>query len=321
MKMFPFALAATLAFACCAAERPVSLKKALIAPRLDAKTLARLKDNGYDGVELTDRTATIEEARAARVLAEANSIRIHSFMGGWFKFNSPEDYASEIALATHCIRLAAAYGADVMLIVPYRVIDSGVKGPSPADYKPEFDPVTLKMERCVAGDNAPYAFYIAEQNKATEAAKKAIAELLPVAAECGVALALENVGGHWLWATPAYSRALVKHFASPYVKFYLDLGNHVLFCPPEEWFAAMPEEIVRLHVKDHIALPGGAKKEAPLGLGSIDWLSIRRAISRYGFNGWVSIETHKRSDAEHAAFMDDFFKGNVPFKGYQFGRR
>jgi len=321
MKMFSFALAALLACSCVAEDCPAPLKKALIAPRLDAKTLARLKDNGYDGVELRDRTATIEEARAARALAEANSVRIHSFMGGWFKFNSPEDHASEIALATHCIRLAAAYGADVMLIVPYRVVDGNVKGPCPADYKPEFDPASLTMTKCVAGDNAPYAAYIAEQNKATEAAKRAIRELLPVATECGVVLAIENVGGHWFWATPAFSRALVKHFASPYVKFYLDLGNHIMYCPPEEWLAVMPEEVVRLHVKDHTALPNGMKKEAPLGLGSIDYKAIRRAISRYGFNGWVSIETNKRSDAEHAAFMDDFFKGNVPSKGYQFGRR
>ncbi len=44
-------------------------------------------------------------------------------------------------------------------------------------------------------------------------------------------------------------------------------------------------------------------------------------MARHGYNGWVSIETTKRTDAEHAAFMDDFFKGNVPARGYLFGRR
>ncbi len=299
------------------------LKKALIAPRLNAKVLARLKDNGYDGVELNDRTATVEEARAARALAEANGLRIHSFMGGWFHFNVPEMYDSEIALAKHCIRITAAYGADVMLIVPYRVPKGrkGVAVPSPHDYEPQFDPTTLAMTKCVAGDNARYAAYIAEQNNATECAKKAIRELLPVATECGVTLALENVGGYWLWAKPAFSRALVKHFASPYVKFYLDLGNNVLFCPPEEWLDAMPEEVVRMHVKDHTPLPDGTKKEAPLGLGGIDYHAIRQAISRAGYTGWISIETNRRSDAEHAAFMDDFFRGNVPARGYLFRKR
>ena len=304
-----------------AGERPCALKKALIAPRLDAALVERLKSCGYDGVELNDKKATVEEARAARALAEASSLRIHSFMGGWFKFNSPEHYADEVALAAHSIRLAAAYGADVMLIVPYRVVNKSVKGPAPADYEPEFDPKSLVMTKCVKGDNAPYADYIAEQNNATECAKRAIRELLPVAAEHGVTLALENVGGHWFWAKPAFARAMVKYFASPYVKYYLDLGNNVLFCPPEEWFDAMPEEIVRLHVKDHTAIPDGTKKEAPLGLGSIDYKAIRNAMARHGYNGWVSIETTKRTDSEHAAFMDDFFKGNVPARGYHFGRR
>ena len=319
-----------LAAACCVAKAgtadvldPAVLKKALIAPRLDAKVLARLKDNGFDGVELNDRTATVEEARAARALAEANGLRIHSFMGGWFHFNVPEMYDSELALAKHCIRLAAAYGADTMLIVPYRVPRNrkGVTVPPPHDYEPRFDPVTLAMTACVAGDNAPYAAYIAEQNNATECAKKAIRELLPLATECGVTLALENVGGYWLWAKPAFARALVKHFAHPYVKFYLDLGNNVLFCPPEEWLEAMPEEIVRLHVKDHQPLPDGGKKEAPLGLGGIDFHAIRQAIARAGYTGWVSVETNRRTDAEHAAFMDDFFRGKVPARGYLFGKR
>ena len=317
------AAAVLAATADCPAVQKGVLKKALIAPRLDAKLLARLKDNGFDGVELNDRKATVEEARAARAVAEANGLRIHSFMGGWFHFNVPEMYESEIALAKHCIRITAAYGADTMLIVPYRVPKDrkGVVVPSPLDYEPQFDPVTLTMTKCVAGDNTPYAAYIAEQNNATECAKKAIRELLPVATECGVTLALENVGGYWLWAKPAFSRALVKHFANPYVKFYLDLGNNVLFCPPEEWLDVMPEEIVRLHVKDHTPLPDGTKKEAPLGLGGIDFHAIRQTIARVGYTGWVSIETNRRTDAEHAAFMDEFFSGNVPAKGYLFGKR
>ncbi len=316
-----FAAAVSASWAADAGRYATVLKKALIAPRLDATVLARLKDNGYDGVELSDRKATVEEARAARVLAEANGIRIHSFMGGWFMFNSPERYAGEMELARHSIRLAAAYGADVMLMVPYKVVKQGVKGPPPAEYEPEFDPATLRMTRCVRGDNTPYADYIAEQNNATECAKRAVRELVPLAAEQGVTLALENVGGHWFWAKPAFARALVKHFKSPYVKFYLDLGNNVLFCPPEQWLDMMPDETIRLHVKDHEALPGGTKRDAPLGLGSIDYHAIRQSIERNGYSGWVSVETNRRSDAEHAEFMDAFFAGRVPARGYLFGRK
>ena len=300
---------------------PVTLKKALIAPRLDAKVLARLKDNGYDGVELSDRSVTVEEARAARALAEANGLRIHSFMGGWFMLNSSKHYAEAMDLARHSLRLASAYGADVMLFVPYCVTKKDILIPSPTEYFPEFDPETLRMTRCVKGDNARYVDYIAEQNNVTECAKRAVRELIPLATELGVTIAIENVGGYWLWAKPEFLRALVKHFRSPYVKAYIDLGNNVMFCPSEQWIDAMPDEVVRLHVKDHEALPGGTKKDAPLGLGSIDFHAIRESIERNGYSGWVSVETSKRSDAEHAAFMDDFFRGDVPARGYLFGRK
>ena len=72
----------------------------------------------------------------------------------------------------------------------------------------------------------------------------------------------------------------------------------------------------------HLKRPGrNTKKEAPLGLGGIDYHAIRAAMTRAGYTGWVSIETNKRSDAEHAAFMDDFFRGNVPARGYLFRKQ
>ena len=61
-----------------------SLKKALIAKRFDAALAQRLKDAGFPGVELSDKTVTVAEARVARRLAEDSGLVIHSFMGGWF---------------------------------------------------------------------------------------------------------------------------------------------------------------------------------------------------------------------------------------------
>ena len=99
------------------------LKKALIRPRLTPEVVKTLKENGYPGVELQDKTVTEAEARAARRLAEDEGLQIHSFMGGWFMFNAHEaaKRKAELEKAKQNIRIAKAYGAPVILIVPGRV--------------------------------------------------------------------------------------------------------------------------------------------------------------------------------------------------------
>ena len=107
---------------CCAGSFKTVLKKALIRPRLTPEVVKVLKDNGYPGVELQDKKVSEAEARAARRLAEDEGVRIHSFMGGWFEFNAkdPAKRREAIETAKKNIRIAAAYGAPVILIVPAR---------------------------------------------------------------------------------------------------------------------------------------------------------------------------------------------------------
>ena len=111
------------------------LKKALIRPRLTPEVVKVLKENGYPGVELQDKTVTEAEARAARRLAEDEGLLIHSFMGGWFMFNAHEaaKRKAELEKAKQNIRIAKAYGAPVILIVPGRV--SGMPMPKPSEFK------------------------------------------------------------------------------------------------------------------------------------------------------------------------------------------
>ncbi len=55
---------------CCAGPFKTVLKKALIRKRLTPDVVKVLKDNGYPGVELQDKSVTEAEARAARRLAD-----------------------------------------------------------------------------------------------------------------------------------------------------------------------------------------------------------------------------------------------------------
>ena len=320
VKMAALAAVATsatpVAAQCCGAAAPcgfrTKLRKALIRKRLTPEVVAELKDAGFDGVELTDAKVTLDEARAARDLAIRNGITIHSFMGAWFKFNEPELYAAEVERAKAAIRLTAAYGASVMLIVPSGGWKDDVALPPWKEIKPTFNPETLEMTAAVKGDNAPYAGYIAKQNNATRCAIRAMNELIPVAAAEGVILAIENVGNRY-WLSPEFSLALVRKFRSPWVKYYFDLGNQTNISMADGWLRVLGPEIVKLHIKDEVydTTRSYGTRQVPIGKGILDFKSIRRTIEEIGYNGWVSIESSGWTEREHAAIMDKFFAGTL----------
>ena len=294
---------------CCAESFKTVLKKALIRPRLTPEVVKVLKDNGYPGVELQDKKVTEAEARAARRLAEDEGVRIHSFMGGWFEFNAkdPAKRRDAIDTAKHNLHLAAAYGAPVILIVPGRV--GGIKMPKPSEFKLAFDPQTLTLARAADAD---YPEYVQAQNDATKYAQDAVWELVPLAAELGVVIGLENVWNN-LWVKPDFAAAFIRSFKVASVKGYLDLGNHERYAPSADWVDALSDQIVKLHIKD-FKVDRTLEKEGTfvrIGDGTIDFKAVRRAIERVGYSGWVSIESSGWNEAEHSAIMDRFFAGTL----------
>ena len=285
------------------------LKKALIRPRLTPDVVKTLKANGYPGVELQDKAVTEAEAREARRMAEDEGLLIHSFMGGWFMFNAKtaDKRKAEIEKAKKDMRLAKAYGAPVILVVPGRV--GGMPMPKPSEFKLSFDPDTLMLARAADAD---YPEYVKAQNDATKYAQDAMAELVPYAAELGVTIGLENVWNN-LWVMPDFASAFIRSFKNAWVKAYLDLGNHERYAKAEKWVEALSDQIVKLHIKD-FNVDRAAKNEGAfvrIGDGSIDWKRVRRMIEFVGYNGWVSIESSGWTDAEHSAIMDRFFNGTL----------
>ena len=303
------------AFAVPVRQKPISpfktqLKKALIRPRLTPEVVKELQEAGFPGVELQDKTVTIAEARAGLHLSRESNLKIHSFMGGWFEFNSKDATKRRQATDTakRNIEIAEAYGAPVMLIVPGRV--GGIDMPKPSEFDLEFDEMTLELKKATV--DGGFAEYVAAQNEATKYAQDALGELLPLAAAHGVILGVENVWNN-LWVKPEFASAFVRSFQSPWVKAYLDLGNHVRYAAAEKWLAALNDQIVKLHIKD-FKIERGAKNDGAfvrLGEGSIDWKRVRRAIEAVGYNGWVTIEERGWSDAEYSGIMDRFFAGGL----------
>ncbi len=283
-----------------AAPFKTKLKKSLIG-KPNEKTLAAWKAAGFDGIEVSRQwDIPLEQAAKAKALAESLSMEIHSLLFGWASFNSPDAdvVAKNVAQVEQALATTGAYGASALLLVPCKLV-SKIKVPQPWDFDIEFDEKTSHVTRVVAGDNAPYADYIAEQNRATDASRKAVEALIPAAEKAGVIIALENVWNNF-WVKPKLAANFIASFDSPWVKAYYDIGNHVKYAKPEAWLKALGDLIVKIHVKDfHIdrSMPrGGAFVD--IRDGDVDWPSVRRCIDEIGYNGYMTIEGSGRLSLE-----------------------
>lgn len=265
---------------------------------------------GFNGVETTLWNTTPQKAAAARVIAEKYDMRIHSVMRGWAEFNHADDATRQKTIdeTATSIRSAAAYGADAILLVPCRI--GGMAMPAPWDFDIDFDPETLMVNKVVKGDNSPYADYIEAQNRSTKMSIEAINSLIPLAAEQGVVIAVENVWNN-LWVAPEFLAAFVKSFDNIWVRTYLDLGNHFRYRKTEDWVMACGSTIIKLHSKDFSLdkTNGNGGHFKKLYEGDINWPEVRKCLDAVNYNGWMSDETGAPGDAELARRMDAIIAG------------
>lgn len=272
----------------------------------DEATLKSLKDAGFDGIESNQRHAPVDEAAAARKLAESLGLRVHSVLYGWANFNT-DSVAADIESVSKSLETAAAYGADALLLVPCRVI--GMAMPKPWEFDIEFDEKTGHVVKVVAGDNDPYREYIEAHNHAVDTSTEAVKKLIPAAEKTKVVIALENVWNN-LWVQPAIFAHFVKSFNHPMVKAYYDIGNHVKYAPPQEWLRALGKEIVKLHVKDFLLNSDGRDGTFvhPRD-GSVNWPEVRNEIEKIGYSGFMTIEDGGLSLEEFSRRLDLIIAG------------
>jgi len=272
-----------------AADFNGKIRKAMIVKEVTEKALEPLKAAGFQGVETT-HICPEAEAAAGRAVAEKLGMKVHSVLRGWMEFNSedPKKVEDSLESVRKALRAAKAYGADAILVVPCRT--GGMPMPKPWEFDIALDEKTGHVTRVAAGDNAEFAAYIKAQNRATDTSRAAVEKLIPLAEELKVIIALENVWNN-LWVKPGLYKHFVASFASPWVKSYFDIGNHVKYAPPQDWIKALGPLIAKLHIKDFLLNPNGhdGKFVHPRD-GSIDWPVVRRALSDAGYDGWATIE-------------------------------
>jgi len=263
---------------------------AKIVVSADEATLRPLKEAGFDGVEVSGIIPE-DQAKRDREVVEKLGMRVHSVLRGWAEFNSddPKKVSDSFEHTEAALRTAHGFGADTILLVPCRV--TLVKMPEPWEFDVEFDETTNHLIRVVKGDNGPYKAYIAAHNKAIDGSREQVKKLIPLAEKLGVVIGLENVWNN-LWVRPDHYKNFVASFNNPWVKSYLDVGNHVKYLiPMEQWIRTLGPLVAKIHIKDYALAPDQhSGKFVHLRDGAMNWPNVRQALDDIGYNGWLTIE-------------------------------
>lgn len=241
-----------------------------------------LKRLRFDGVELdSPNDYSDAEVLAARKTAD---LKIHGVVDSvhWRKTLSDpnaEVRKAGIAGLETALRDAKAYGASTVLLVP-----------------------------AVVSKRVSY-------RDAYERSQTAIREVLPLAAELEIRIALENVWNKFL-LSPLEMARYIDEFESPWVGSYLDIGNLVTYGWPEHWIEILGKRILKVDVKEF-----SRKKQNETGPysgfrvklleGDCDWKTVMKALTAAGYMGWMTAEVPGGGEerlADIAKRMDGIFR-------------
>jgi L-ribulose-5-phosphate 3-epimerase len=229
-------------------------------PLLERFQLAR--EVGFEQMECPQINDPAE-AESIKKAADQAKLRIHSVMNGdhWqFPLSSgdPEVVQRSMKAMRTSLGNAKLWGADTVLLVP-----------------------------AVVNPQTSY-------EDAYKRSQARIRELIPLAAEYKVVIAVEEVWNKFLLSPLEFAR-YVDEFKSPWVKAYFDVGNVVLWGYPQDWIRTLGKRIVKLHLKDFKFQQNREtrKREAEfvnLGDGEIDWRAIHAALNEIGYKGSATVE-------------------------------
>jgi L-ribulose-5-phosphate 3-epimerase len=133
--------------------------------------------------------------------------------------------------------------------------------------------------------------------------KRSVAEirqLLPVAKETGVKIAIENVWNQFI-TKPEQAISFLDAIDSPLVGWHFDIGNVLRYGAPEDWIPALDKRILKLHIKEYAKLKGFGVK---LLEGDNKWPEIMKALDKVGYDGWGISEQPGDQSKDAAALKD-----------------
>lgn len=121
-----------------------------------------------------------------------------------------------------------------------------------------------------------------------------IRKAVPLAAELGVSIVIENVWNQFLYNHDGDSNQnadafakYVDEFQSPWVGMQFDIGNHWKYGSMGDWIRTLGKRIIKLDVKGYSRAEG---KFMQIGDGDIDFKDVRKALLEINYHGWVAAE-------------------------------
>jgi hexulose-6-phosphate isomerase len=147
----------------------------------------------------------------------------------------------------HTLKDAKRYGATSVLLVP------GVVKPGAVSYEECFERAVAEIKKAV-----------------------------PVAADLGVKIAVENVWNNFV-TKPEQAKAFLDAIGSPQVGWHFDIGNCIKFGPAEKWIPVLGQRILKLHIKEFSVVKGFGVKFFD---GDNNWPAIMKALDEIGYDGW-----------------------------------
>jgi len=220
-----------------------------------------LKELGFDGVELNAPSPLdLDEVLRAR---DKTGLQIHGVVDAvhWqkpFSHPDPKVRAQGRAGLAAAIKAARKLGATTVLLVP-GVVNAAM-------------PYDLAYTR----------------------AQREIKRMLPLAEEARVHIAIENVWNNFL-LSPLEAARFVDSFKSPWIGWYLDIGNVVNTGWPEQWVHILGQRILKLHIKgysrklrDEQGLWKGFQVE--IGEGDCGYPKVMAALKKAGLAPFATAE-------------------------------
>ena len=231
-----------------------ALQLGMLPRRLsDADKFKLAKRCGFEGIEGSPMS-DLGAARELGKLARQAGVPIHSIVyGGWgAPFSDPKAEVIKKGLAgmETALRSAKAMGADTVLLVP-----------------------------AIVTETVGYS-------EAYKRSQEHIRELLPLAEELRVVIAVENVWNKFLLSPLEFAR-YVDEFDSPWLQAYFDVGNVIIFGFAQDWIRTLGKRIVKIHLKD---FKRRGYKWTNLLDGDVNWAEVRRALDEIGYDGYMTTE-------------------------------
>ena len=231
------------------------------------------KARGLDGVELTVGDCLPidigeEECRRIAAYAAKEGVGLRTLASGHYGVESlgADDEAERLRAVDFTrkyLRIASWIGAETILVVP-------------------------GSTRVAWDESRPKVAY----GRCWEQSTKSIRELLPLAEELGVNLALENVWMRFL-LSPMEWRLFLDQFGSDRVGMYLDVGNCLLYLPAEDYVELLGARVKAVHVKNWKGDDCGGGLHGfgdSLLAGDVDFRSAFAALDRIGYRGTFTAE-------------------------------